>query len=256
MPYTDHYERDIYGIIAFWIRDHLEHGSFFDREISHHELEIARENQDAMGRLNSILVKADCKSVDVGNLLDVSRHETRQWRDLLVHTMDKHMRCELIISTPHLLMEHMIREADESLRVYDLIQSGGRVSPADASVHENHFWLRVMAEHLGFIRHYSDPFNFKLNRRIDSMTQTFYDLYLQADVFRGSVKKPRTMYPALSHFNQETIARAKDLEKFKLELDALIKECSVLTTSPPDLLEHIAREAHHFYRNLEDLTIA
>ena len=77
MPYTDHYERDVYGIIAFWIRDHLEHGSFFDREISHYELEIARENQGAMGRFNSILAKADSKSVDVGNLLEASRRETR-----------------------------------------------------------------------------------------------------------------------------------------------------------------------------------
>lgn len=257
MPYTDPYERDVYGIIAFWLRDHFEHGRFFDREISHHELALARENDNAVQRLNTVLTRAESKSADVGNLLDAARQETLHFRDLLVDTLDKHMRCELVISTPHLLMEHMIREADESLKVYDLIRSGNSIPPAEASVHENHFWLRVMAEHLGFIRHYSDPMNLKLNRQIDRMTQTFSDLFVQANVFKGMIKKPRTeMYPALSHFNAETIAWAKALEKFKLELDDLIKECAVLTTSPPDLLEHIAREAHHFYRNLEDLTIA
>lgn len=35
-----------------------------------------------------------------------------------------------------------------------------------------------------------------------------------------------------------------------MELDELIKQCAALTTSPPDLLEHIAREAHHFMEKL------
>ena len=48
------------------------------------------------------------------------------------------------------------------------------------------------------------------------------------------------------------IKEAKSLEAFKLELDDLIKKCAIATTSPPDLLEHIAREAHHLWRNLEE----
>ena len=48
------------------------------------------------------------------------------------------------------------------------------------------------------------------------------------------------------------IKEAKSLEAFKLELDDLIKHCAAVTTSPPDLLEHIAREAHHLWRNLEE----
>jgi hypothetical protein len=47
------------------------------------------------------------------------------------------------------------------------------------------------------------------------------------------------------------IKEAKSLKAFKLELDDLIKHCAAVTTSPPDLLEHIAREAHHLWRNLE-----
>lgn len=256
MPYTDKYERDIYGIVDFWVRDHFDHGRFFDREISHHEQTLAQENQNAIQRLGAVLKKAENKACDPGSLMDEAYQESSNFLEFLRDTMDRHMRCELIISTPHLLMVHMIREAEESLRVFNLIRSGNKAPAAEVSVHENFFWLRVMAEHIGFIRHYSDPMNYEFNDKVDRMMRIFNDLVLQATAHKSLVRKPRTeMYPFLASFNEHTIMRAKDLEAFKLELDGLIKQCAVLTTSPPDLLEHIAREAHHFYRNLEELVI-
>lgn len=256
MPYTDPYSRDIHGIIDFWVRDHFDHGRFFDREISHHEQKLAQENQNAIQRLGVVLKKAESKTQDVGSLIDEAYRESSNFLEFLTDTLDRHMRCELIISTPHLLMVHMIREAEESLNVFKLLRSGSKVPPAEASVHENFFWLRVMAEHLGFIRHYSDPMNYEFNEKVDRMTRTFNDLVLQATAFKSLVRKPRTeMYPSLVSFNHHVIQSTKGLEKFKLELDDLIKQCAVITTAPPDLLEHIAREAHHFYRNLEDLVV-
>jgi hypothetical protein len=257
LPYTDKYERDIYGIIDFWVRDHFDHGRFFDREISHHEQKLAQENQNAIQRLGVVLKKVKSKSQDVGNLLDEAYHESSNFLQLLTDTLDRHMRCQLVISTPHLLMVHMIREAEESLRVFNIIRSGNKVPAAEASIHENFFWLRVMSEHISFIRHYSDPMNYEFNEKIDRMLRTFNDLVLQATAFKSLVRKPRTdeMYPSLVSFNQHVIKSAKSLEKFKLELDDMIKQCAIITTSPPDLLEHIAREAHHFWRNLDELVI-
>ncbi|WP_246096884.1 hypothetical protein [Psychrobacillus soli] len=40
-----------------------------------------------------------------------------------------------------------------------------------------------------------------------------------------------------------------------LELSELIKACAAVTTAPPNLLEHIAREAHHLWRNLEEKVV-
>jgi hypothetical protein len=76
---------------------------------------------------------------------------------------------------------------------------------------------------------------------------------MQATALRTMIRKPRNeMLPVLEHFKQIIIKEAKSLEEFKLELDDLIKKCAIATTSPPDLLEHIAREAHHLWRNLEE----
>ncbi len=137
--------------------------------------------------------------------------------------------------------------------MFKLIQCGKQVSPADAAIHETVFWLRQMADHLGYITHYLDVSNYELHDRVRKMTQKFERLFLQANALKTMIRKPRNeMLPVLTTFKQMIIKEAKDLEAFKLELDDLIKRCAAVTTSPPDLLEHIAREAHHLWRNLED----
>jgi len=167
--------------------------------------------------------------------------------------MDKSLHCEVVISTPVSLLDHMVRESEESQKVYKLIQSGAKVSVADATIHETVFWLRQMADHLGYIRHYLDVSNYDLNFRVTMMMQKFERLLMQATALKTMIRKPRNeMLPVLTTFKEMIIKEAKDLEAFKLELDDLIKHCAAVTTSPPDLLEHIAREAHHLWRNLEE----
>lgn len=253
MGYTDKYERDAYGIIAFWIQNDYDHGRFFDREISHYETELARANQNNIKRLGAIWKKAEAKKGDLGSLLNEAQHATREFHSLLAYTMDKSLRCEVIISTPVSLLDHMVRESEESQKVYKLIRSGSQVTPADATIHETVFWLRQMADHLGYIRHYSDVSNYDVNFQVTNMMQKFERLLMQANALKTMIRKPRNeMLPVLTNFKQMIIKEAKSLEAFKLELDDLIKQCAIATTSPPDLLEHIAREAHHLWRNLEE----
>lgn len=253
MGYTDNYERDAYGIIAFWLRNDYDHGRFLDREISHYEIELARANQHNIQRLGAIWKKAEAKQGDLGTLLHEAHHATREFHSLIAHTMDKSLHCEVIISTPVSLLDHMVRESEESQKVYKLIQSGAKVSVADATIHETVFWLRQMADHLGYIRHYLDISNYDLNFRVTMMMQKFERLLMQATALKTMIRKPRNeMLPVLTTFKEMIIKEAKDLEAFKLELDDLIKQCAAVSTSPPDLLEHIAREAHHLWRNLEE----
>ncbi|MCJ8012027.1 DUF2935 domain-containing protein [Paenibacillus sp. KQZ6P-2] len=256
MPYTDNYERDIYGIIAFWVQNNYDHGRFFDREISHHEMELARANQHMIQRLGTVFEKTKSKTADPSKLIDEAQHATREFQSLLVYTLDKSLRCDVIISTPQSLLDHMIREAEETVSVFKLLQSGNRVSPADATIHENYFWLRQMADHLSYISHYLDTSNYELHDQVRNMTKKFENLFLQANALRTMIRHPRKeITPALNAFNQMVIKETKALEAFKLELDDLIKQCAAVTTSPPDLLEHVAREAHHLWRNLEDQVI-
>lgn len=253
MAYTDNYERDTYGIIAFWLRNDYDHGRFFDREISHYETELARANLNNIERLGKVWEKAEKKQGDIGTLLNEAHHATSEFHSLLAYTMDKSLHCEVIISTPVSLLDHMVRESEESQRVYKLIGSGARISPSDAIIHECVFWIRQMADHLGYIRHYSDVSNYEVNYQVTQMMQKFERLQMQATALQTMIRTPRNeTLPILTQFKNIIIQEAKSLEAFKLELDDLIKKCAVATTSPPDLLEHIAREAHHLWRNLEE----
>ncbi|MER2089423.1 MAG: DUF2935 domain-containing protein [Sporosarcina sp.] len=253
MAYTDNYERDAYGIIAFWLRNDYDHGRFLDREISHYETELARANLNNIQRLGAIWQKAESKTGDLGTLINEAKHATSEFHSLLADTMDRSLHCDVIISTPVSLLDHMVREAEESQRVFKLMESGGQVSPSDAIIHETVFWLRQMADHLGYIRHYSDVSNYEVNFQVTAMMQKFERLLMQATALKTMIRRPRNeTLPVLTHFKEMIIKEAKSLEEFKLELDELIKTCAIATTSPPDLLEHIAREAHHLWRNLEE----
>jgi len=257
LPYTDHYERDIYGIVDFWIHNNYDHSRFFDREISHHEMELARANQNMMQRLGSIFRETESKTGDIGKIITNASQATREFHSLLVYTMDKALHCDVIISTPTALIDHMIREAEETLNVFNLIASGGKVSPADACVHENFFWLRQLSDHLIFITHYVDASNYEVHEQLRPMKTKLDNLFLQANALRTMLRQPRNeVSPILNNFNQMVIKEAKAQEAFQLELDGLIKACAVVTTSPPDLLEHVAREAHHLWRNLEKQVVS
>ncbi|SFG95577.1 DUF2935 domain-containing protein [Sporolactobacillus nakayamae] len=253
MGYMDNYERDAYGIVAFWLRSNLEHGQFFDREISHHELELARVNQSMVQNLAGIWQRAEQKQGDLTILVNESQQAISEFQNFLTLGMGKALRCQVIVSAPVALMDHMIREAEESNNVFNLMKSGGHVLVSDSVLHESSFWLRQMADHLAFVQHYLDPTNYELQDKVRGMTHKFERLFLQANALNTIVRKPRTeMLPVLNAFRQMVISETKDLEKFKLELDALIKQCAAITTAPPDLLEHLAREAHHLWRNLEE----
>src|SRR5690606_10257146 len=183
-------------------------------------------------RLGRVWQKAEARTEDLGTLLIEAQHATSEFHSLLAHTMDKSLHCEVIISTPVSLLDHMVRESEESQRVYQLMESGGEVSPSDAIIHETVFWLRQMADHLGYIRHYSDVSNYEVNFEVTNMMQKFERLYMQATALKTMIRRPRNeTLPVVTHFKEMIIKEAKSLEAFKLELDDLIKKCAIVTTS-------------------------
>lgn len=253
MAYTDQYERDAYGTMSFWLRNDYDHGRFFDREISYHETELARANQDMLKKLANVFTKVETKRGDIGGLIIEAKHVTNEFHSLLTYTMDRALHCNVIISTPTSLLDHMIREAEESLNVFAVLESGKELLPADATMHTSVFWLRQMSDHLGFIRHYLDTTNYQMHEELLSKIQKFNNFLLQAQAMNTMIRHPRNeISPALDQFNKTLITNLKEIEMDWLGIDDLIKRCALTTTAPPDLLEHIAREAHHTWRNLEE----
>lgn len=252
--YTDNYDRgSTHGIIAFWLRNDYDHGRFFDREISHYETELAKANLENTKRLGEIWTLLDKKQGDLGTVIPKAIHATREFRDLLAYTMDKSLHCAVIISTPVSLLDHMIREAEESIRIFKMIEDGGgKYTPSDAIIHESTFWLRQMEDHLGYILHYLDLSNYELRHQVAQMMEKFRRYRLQALDLQTMIRPPRTeTLPVLKQYRDMIIPEVQNLEEFKLELSELIKKCAAITTAPPDLLEHVAREAHHLWKNLE-----
>ena len=252
MPNTE----DLNRAIKFWTETHYEHALLFDREISYHEMQLAQENQNMIQFLGRLVKKADAQNVDNRILIEEVQQATQIWRRFLSYAMAKALRCGLIISSPTALIDHMIREADESIFVFSMIQSGTQYSPADAIIHESYFWLRQMWDHLIFINHYLDASNYELRDVVTEKTRKFEKLFSQANALRTMIPAPRMeVLPVLQNYNQMVIKETKALEAFKLELYDIVKRCAAVTTAPPLLLVHIANEAHWLWENLEAMVI-
>jgi hypothetical protein len=89
------------------------------------------------------------------------------------------------------------------------------MSPADATLHENFFWLRQMSDHLRYISHYLDASNYELHEQVRKMTKNFDNLFLQANALRTIIGRPRNeVLPVLHSFNQMVIKQTKTLEAF------------------------------------------
>ncbi len=74
-------------------------------------------------RMGKILEKTESKTGDIGLKLAEAKSSTHEFHELLVHTMDKALHCEVIISTPTSLLDHMIREAEEAQKIFKLIET-------------------------------------------------------------------------------------------------------------------------------------
>ena len=67
-----------------------------------------------------------------------------------------------------------------------------------------------MADHLGYILHYSDVSNYEINFQVTNMKEELERLFLQANALKTMVRMPRNeMLPVLTNFKQMVIKEAE-----------------------------------------------
>jgi hypothetical protein len=114
----------------------------------------------------------------------------------------------------------------------------------DRSLTENRFWLRIMKEHALFL---SEGFSRNDTNLIQEAIKFFhyFDRQLQrAQTIPATVQNVRKL-------NEESIQLASLFRNFKRNLLLLIINCKISGFNFPLLVDHIAREAEYFVRNLQ-----
>lgn len=239
--------------IRFWLRIMKEHALFIYLGLPCDQAELREEAQriyNAFEDLEKRLCEIKCGEdfsffvdrviIAVNNIFAFKRH--------LLHLL---IDCKICGSCLYpLLIDHISREALYFLKLLHKICNGEMRYPVDAIVSENVFWLRIMADHLKFIRGLLDPSERRLMAQAQILSDRFDQLGLQA----------RDLDSMLWHYksNNELIRFEKNvteatvrLRDFKTSAEELIKQCAALSIIPPLLADHVRREAEHFLEILE-----
>lgn len=234
--------------IRFWLRIMKEHSLFIKLGLPCDQTKLIEEAQCFYNIFEDLERRAcqvncdeafiefvECVIVAVKNIFAYKRH--------LLHLL---VECRIRGGANYpLLIDHVSREAMYFLKILEKVRNGEMQYPVDAIVSENVFWLRIMADHLKFIRGLLDPSEREFVDQSDVMSNKFDQLQLHARDFDSILWRFRPNND-LVRFEKEVTDAAEKLRDFKAAAEELITNCAVLSLIPPLLADHVRREAEHF----------
>lgn len=144
-----------------------------------------------------------------------------------------------------LLVDHTSREANYFRNRLEELNEG-RLDPLpDAIIHENVFFLRIMADHAKFIGHLLDPSERQLVEQARNFSHDFDQLLFQAIDLSGMRPQSQTE-PLLGQFLDQNRVSVVSLRDFKKTARDLIEACRIKSIIHPLLADHVFREAERF----------
>lgn len=242
--------------IRFWLRIMREHALFISiglpcdqtvliREAQRFIAVFARLQEEAAGRIGEAMLP------DFLRRVRAAVEELWAFKRRILHLM---LICEIVGGANYpLLIDHISREAAYFIKVLNKsIEGETGLLPIDSIVQENVFWLRIMLEHIKFVRGLLDPSERGLIAAAAEFNNEFGRLLAQARDLESMLWDFRPVND-LRRFQNEVEAATVRLRNFKAELFRLLEECAALSLIPPLLADHVRREADHFLGIIEEL---
>ncbi|MCY9661241.1 DUF2935 domain-containing protein [Paenibacillus chondroitinus] len=154
-----------------------------------------------------------------------------------------------------LLVDHTSREANYFRNRLEELNTG-RLDPLpDAIIHENVFFLRIMADHAKFIGHLLDPSERQLVEQARNFSHDFDQLLFQAIDLSGMKPQSQTD-PLLDQFLDQNRVSVVSLRDFKKTARDLIEACKIKSIIHPLLADHVFREAERFLFIIDAFEVA
>ncbi len=239
--------------VRFWLRIMKEHALFIRLGLPCDQAELRREAQCFFELFQGLEQKA--AKVNCGDAFHAFVEEVMvAVKNFFAYK--RHLLCLLVEckirggANYPLLIDHISREALYFYKLLQKIGDGEMEYPVDAIVSENVFWIRIMADHLKFIRGLLDPSEREAFDQVQALSDKWDGLNLHARDFESMLwhMRPNTDF---ARFEKTVTDAAVELRDFKAMAQELIEQCSLLTLIPPLLADHVRREAEHFLHILE-----
>ncbi len=231
----------------FWLQILAEHALFIGAGLPADNRELREEAQKFNRELNALLARANKvqNQRQFMELVDESICVVKEFYHFKRHLLSMMLRCRLGGFNYPLLLDHVAREAEYALGLFESIRAGNPVFGDISQPAETVFWLRLMSDHAKFISHLLDPSEVNLIQTAREFSREFDDLLLQGRDFESMLGN-RGKVPAFSRFLMDVRVSTVRLRDFKAAAEELIRQCQLVGIIPELLADHVRREAEHF----------
>ena len=226
--------------VRFWLRILEEHAIFIAASLPYTSTGLIDEAQGYKDVFWKLRQRAD-KISNEKKLMELLNDAYKavcdfaRYNRLLVQSA---IKCNLSGSGNPLSLDHMAREAEYVMRLFDKIAAKTAAAPSGLKVGEIIFWLRLMTEHMKFIRLKLDPSERGLNHTAERFAREFDDLLLQAQDYSSLLTGVKGEIKAFRRFIQDVrvaVMRHRDFNKALLDMQ---EECSLLSAMPALYADH------------------
>lgn len=155
------------------------------------------------------------------------------------------MACMIFTSIYPLQIDHLIREAENYLRMLDRLSARQLQMGPQELADEQALMDRLMGEHALFIDGLLDPAETAIKTKARAFYPEFHRLSQQA---MAAKRAPQTL-PVLTH---RTIPAVQNIVNFKSQGADGILSCKIRSIIQPLLADHVLREANYYLRILKE----
>lgn len=238
----------------FWIRIFKEHALFIKLGLPCDRTDLINEAEglyQELSTLEDVLMarrNLDSRLVqEIGAMVS----ELIEFKERVLRMQ---LQCEMYANLFPLLIDHIRREA---VRFLQLLRTGTLTPPGGSLltqlIRTEVFWLRIMREHIDFIRQLLDPSERTLIRALEDLNVRFSDALETARELRSMSESRPNYFNRAIRFTEELEPLVRELRDLKAQAFELLLQCRILSAvSSPLLLDHVRREADKF---LEDLRV-
>jgi hypothetical protein len=233
--------------VKFWLEVMREHALFIKNGLSVVHADLISEADDYYRRFGDLVVRANRVNSEklFNQLISDTLAAVRKFYRFKRRLVRMAITCKLHSCLFPLMLDHFSREALYFIRILERINDSKPSFYKASMIREMLFWLRIMSDHIRFIRQMLDPSQTGLIETAEEFIVEFDDLYLQARDY-ASLLGVQGDVPSFDRFILDVRAAVLRLRDFKRALYQMIVDCRAIGLIPAELAEHVRDEADHF----------
>lgn len=165
------------------------------------------------------------------------------------------LACSVKLGLGPSLLNHMVIEAGEAMRVLSRRQEGdlGPPSPAQEALHQHLIWLPDAAGHAAVLHGDLDGTEAELLKETCDFKRIFDGMHLKAQELDAMLRVAPRMVGALRRLTDNAMAQIAVFRAFLAELREHLENCEVLGRLVPLLADHMLREELYYTEKIEGI---